>query len=824
VSVSIDDGLDPRVNVELVAVPDLPGWFVSSATNPSYQWYQACNIPAYNTWVPLVGATAATYTPGDTDLGCRLGVEMTVEWPTGTPVTESAETQLVWPEFNPDPWITGEAKAFSSVTGGINLPQSTWSRSCVWYNSNNLSVSLPSTGTGGCTFNLTYSHLGDVFTVAVTLTAPDGSFYTGYTFTAPVAPNTTLAVTLDNYAPQVGEDLTATVSGYPPGAEVSYGWFCDGGTLLLQSDMRANYSSTYTLEPSAIGCIITVQADVIYHAWSGTADDSTTTPVTPDQTPAVTLDNYAPQVGEVLTATMSAYPSRALVSYQWFLDGAPLVAPTTPAATSSDTYTLQPSDIGGIITVEATVSLGGWSERVDDSTTDPVAPPTLGLSLTGGVASKQGSPMTAVPSGLPAGWTCPTAGVCSFNWYRGPNPFTGIDLGTNDAAYVPGGLDVGYPLTVEMTVTWPNGSSNSVFTSTNVVAPITDPKLSITGKAEVGQKLTASLTDPTGTGQRFTCDWFRAGTTARVGTGLTYTVKATDAGKKLTATCTLTARGAYRFAPASASVNVKAVQPPPKPPKPPTPPPPPVVEHMVQVVESPSLVGRAYGDILAVDKRGVLWRYPSSASGKLGARSQVGTGWLGYSLYPPGDWNLDGKNDLVAVKGGQMYLLLGNGKGQVAKPVKIGHGWSPYAVVPAGDLTGDGFPDMLAVHKQSGKLLLYKGDGRGGFQGGFTQVGHRWAGKQLLSAGDLTKNGTRDILGVTASGRLLFFEGRGNGFFKPAIQVGHGWKNLTPIAGADLNGDGVADICTVMPNGDLNLYKGRGVGTFHKPIKIGSGF
>jgi len=563
------------------------------------------------------------------------------------------------------------------------------------------------------------------------------------------------------------------------------------------------------LSDAHIGCVITVEATVSLGGWFEMVDDSTTVPVAPLDSPVVTLDNYAPQVGETLTATVTDYPMGALVSYEWFCGATTLAGPTVAAATYSATYQVQVADIGCVITVEATVALGGWLETVDDSTTAAAKPPTVSVSITGGAAPKVGTALTAVAAGLPAGWTCPSTN-CVFTWHRGVTP--GIQVNTG-ATYMPGGMDVGYKLMVQMVVTWPNGSQSTVTATTaKIVVPTAAPKTTITGKNEVGQTLTAKMTDPTGTGQRYGCDWFRQGTTARIGTGLTYTVKAADAGKKITVTCTLLARGAYTFKPASASVKIppakKAA----------------VVEHMVQVVESPSLVGRPYGDILAVDKRGVLWRYPGSASGKLGARSMIGKGWLGYTLYPPGDWNLDGKNDLVAVKGGQMYLYRGDGKGHLAKPIKIGHGWSPYTVIPAGDLTGDGYPDMLAIHKKTGLLLLYKGDGKGGFQSGFTQVGHRWVGKQLFSAGDLTKNGTRDILGVTRDGRLLFFDGRGTGFFKPAIQVGWNWNGLRLVAGADINGDGIADICSITPNGDINLYKGRGVGTFYKPYKIGSGF
>ena len=74
---------------------------------------------------------------------------------------------------------------------------------------------------------------------------------------------------------------------------------------------------------------------------------------------------------------------------------------------------------------------------------------------------------------------------------------------------------------------------------------------------------------------------------------------------------------------------------------------PPVVQstQMAQIVLSPSLSASPYGDVLSVDSKGVLWRAAGSATGKLGKKVKLGTGWGNKTLYAPGDWNRDGKND-----------------------------------------------------------------------------------------------------------------------------------------------------------------------------------
>jgi len=241
-----------------------------------------------------------------------------------------------------------------------------------------------------------------------------------------------------------------------------------------------------------------------------------------------------------------------------------------------------------------------------------------------------------------------------------------------------------------------------------------------------------------------------------------------------------------------------------------------------QIALSPDLNNDRFGEVLEVDQAGLLFRYSFQAGNKLGKWAYLAQGWGQAKVYAPGDWDGDGKADLIGVRAGQMLLYPGDGKGGISKGIEIGHGWSKYTVIPAGDLTGDRILNMLAINKQTGVLLMYAGNGKGGFQSGYKQVGHGWKNMQLFAAGDMNQDGQIDILGLKSDGRLFFYAGKGGGTFRPAVQVGHGWTGMTLAAGADLDGDGKADIVGRTKNGDLLFYRGIGVGTFAKPIKLAS--
>jgi secreted trypsin-like serine protease len=123
-------------------------------------------------------------------------------------------------------------------------------------------------------------------------------------------------------------------------------------------------------------------------------------------------------------------------------------------------------------------------------------------------------------------------------------------------------------------------------------------------------------------------------------------------------------------------------------------------------------------DLLSVDSAGYLWIYPGKGNGSFATRIKVGSGWGQYnSLRGHGDFNGDGKADLIArnKSTGYVYLYRGTGKagsGAFSSRIHVRTWSSDYNAFDAvGDITGDGRADFLARTK-GGTLYLYPGTGK----------------------------------------------------------------------------------------------------------------
>jgi hypothetical protein len=186
-----------------------------------------------------------------------------------------------------------------------------------------------------------------------------------------------------------------------------------------------------------------------------------------------------------------------------------------------------------------------------------------------------------------------------------------------------------------------------------------------------------------------------------------------------------------------------------------------------------------------------------------------------------GDFNGDGKLDLVAPGSGplELQILLGNGDGTFTKKTTLATPSAPLCV-SVGDFNGDGIPDIIV----GGQLAEYFGNGDGTFT--------RKAGSTITGGGggifapdpiivtDFNGDGVSDLLvGDRDSGNLSILLGNGDGTFAEQPQlVYYNPDGIVPfLRVGDFNGDGIPDIFYgAYQTTDYDVLLGKGDGSFTK--------
>ena len=204
-----------------------------------------------------------------------------------------------------------------------------------------------------------------------------------------------------------------------------------------------------------------------------------------------------------------------------------------------------------------------------------------------------------------------------------------------------------------------------------------------------------------------------------------------------------------------------------------------------------------------------------------------------------GDFNHDGKADLVATSGGdnEIIVLLGNGDGTFTfasgSPISVGN--FPEAV-KIGDFNGDGLQDLVVANAKDNTVSILLGNGDGTFTqatGSPVPVG---AFPFFLAVADFDGNGTADVATSNeADDTISILLGNGDGTFTQATgsPVPSGNYNPGGIVAADFNGDGKPDLAVTNftgadaadPNGNVVILLGNGNGTFTaapgSPVTVG---
>ncbi|HJQ31635.1 MAG TPA: FG-GAP-like repeat-containing protein [Pyrinomonadaceae bacterium] len=182
-------------------------------------------------------------------------------------------------------------------------------------------------------------------------------------------------------------------------------------------------------------------------------------------------------------------------------------------------------------------------------------------------------------------------------------------------------------------------------------------------------------------------------------------------------------------------------------------------------------------------------------AGDFGAPTQFGSGGNNAVDVAPGDFNGDGKLDLLVANGGtsSVSLLVGDGAGGFAAPANFAVGSSPRSIA-VGDFNGDGRADAAVANYgtpggSASTVSVLLGNGSGGFVSAASVA----AGPEIqqLVAADVSADGKLDLITKSASGEILILKGDGAGNFSPLEIVALSYGS---VAAGDLNGDGLTDL------------------------------
>jgi len=226
---------------------------------------------------------------------------------------------------------------------------------------------------------------------------------------------------------------------------------------------------------------------------------------------------------------------------------------------------------------------------------------------------------------------------------------------------------------------------------------------------------------------------------------------------------------------------------------------------------------------------GNLYLYRGSGSGGISSYLLLGNFSAFDIIVPVGDFNRDGHADLVARRGdsGNLYLYRGNGAGGLWAAVQIASNWGGFSsLIGVGDWDGDGKVDLVGRSRASGILYLYRGNGSNGFHSFVTLSSSNWSiFSHLSGAGDFDGDGNPDLIARRGdSGNVYLYRGGDLGGLQPATLLGNWGTINSMVGGGDFTNDGRTDVITrSVASSLLYLYRGNGSGGVLAQVQFSNG-
>ena len=188
-----------------------------------------------------------------------------------------------------------------------------------------------------------------------------------------------------------------------------------------------------------------------------------------------------------------------------------------------------------------------------------------------------------------------------------------------------------------------------------------------------------------------------------------------------------------------------------------------------------------------------------------------------------GDFNGDGKTDLVSISSvqGSLSISLGRGDGTFRQGAQYNIGSEPYSVAVA-DFNGDGKPD-LAVGFLYGGISILLGNGDGTFQPPVSiTVGSQ---PSFVAVGDFNGDGNKDVaLTDYTAADVWILLGNGDGTLQPAVGYPVGPYYPLQVVVKDFDRDGKQDLAvSYLASGGVSVLSGNGDGSFQPQVFYAAG-
>jgi hypothetical protein len=188
-----------------------------------------------------------------------------------------------------------------------------------------------------------------------------------------------------------------------------------------------------------------------------------------------------------------------------------------------------------------------------------------------------------------------------------------------------------------------------------------------------------------------------------------------------------------------------------------------------------------------------------------------------------GDFNNDGKPDIVVIENPFISVLLGNGDGTFQPPSDnnsfVGAAW-----LAVDDFNNDHKLDVVVVGSfgESSKMGVLLGNGDGTLQDSLTDSLPYVPG--AVAVGDFNQDGNLDAVIGARDSAVAIFLGRGDGSFQPGVLYDTTGLSSNRIVVGDLSLDGRLDVAItggIRPG--VQVFRGNGDGTFQPPQFFASG-